>query len=105
MSDINTVNLINQMRSMAAQAEGSTVGSIGANQPPFANVLNNALNQVNDLTQNADGLKTQYELGDTNVSLGEVMIASQKANLGFEASVRVRNKVVQAYQDIMNMPV
>lgn len=105
MTDINTVNLINQMRTMAAQAEGSMAEVSGTNQAPFNAVFQQALNQVNDLTQNADGLKTRYEMGDPNVSLGEVMIASQKSNLGFEATLRVRNKVVQAYQDIMNMPV
>lgn len=104
MSDINTVNLINQMRSLAAQAEGTRVDS-GSSHISFSSVLQQALNQVNELSQTADGLKTRFEMGDPNVSLGEVMIASQKSNLGFEASLRVRNKLVQAYQDIMNMPV
>lgn len=104
MTDINTVNLINQMRSMSAQAEGSRIEG-GANQTPFNLIFQQALNQVSDLNSNADSLKTRFELGDPNVSLGEVMIASQKSNLGFEATLRVRNKVVEAYQDIMNMPV
>ncbi|KTD59024.1 flagellar hook-basal body complex protein FliE [Legionella shakespearei] len=104
MSDINTVNLINQMRAMATQASGSTV-EVGANQAPFSTVFQQALNQVNDLSQTSDALKTRFEMGDPNVSLGEVMIAAQKSSLGFEATLRVRNKVLQAYQDIMNMPV
>lgn len=104
MSDINTVNLINQMRTMAAQANGSTM-EVGANQAPFSTVFQQALNQVNDLSQSADALKTRFEMGDPNVSLGEVMIAAQKSSLGFEATLRVRNKVLQAYQDVMNMPV
>lgn len=105
MSDINTVNLMNQIRAMAAEVEGSKVEVGASNQAPFNTVFQNALNQVNDLIRTSDGLKTQFEMGDPNVSLGEVMIASQKSNLGFEATLRVRNKVVQAYQDIMNMPV
>ncbi|AMP89595.1 flagellar hook-basal body complex protein FliE [Legionella pneumophila] len=104
MSDINTVNLINQMKTLAAQAEGIKLDS-GLNQASFSSVFQQALNQVNELSQTADGLKTRFEMGDPNVSLGEVMIASQKSNLGFEATLRVRNKLVQAYQDIMNMPV
>lgn len=103
MTDINTVNILNQIKSMTAQAEGSPVNSIGSTQDSFGLVLQNALNQVNDLTQSSDTLKSHYELGDPNVSLGEVMIASQKASLGFEATITVRNKLVQAYQDIMNM--
>lgn len=104
MSEINTANLINQIRTMAAQAESSITES-GSSQTPFSLVFQQALNQVNDLGTTADALKTRFELGDPNVSLGEVMIASQKSSLGFEATLRVRNKVVQAYQDIMNMPV
>ncbi|HAT8179700.1 TPA: flagellar hook-basal body complex protein FliE [Legionella pneumophila] len=104
MSDINTVNLINQMKNLAAQAEGIKLES-GLNHASFSSVFQQALNQVNDLSQTADSLKTRFEMGDSNVSLGEVMIASQKSNLGFEATLRVRNKLVQAYQDIMNMPV
>ena len=105
MTDSNTVNILNQIRSMTAQAEGSHFNSVGSNQESFGLVLQNALSQVNDFTQSSDTLKTQYELGDPNVSLGEVMIASQKASLGFEAAITVRNKLVQAYQDIMNMSV
>lgn len=104
MSEINTVNLINQMRTMAAQAEGGMQATSSA-QSPFSNVFQQALNNVNDLTQTSDSLKSRFELGDPKVSLGEVMIAAQKSNIGFEATLRVRNKLVQAYQDIMNMPV
>ncbi|HAU2264692.1 TPA: flagellar hook-basal body complex protein FliE [Legionella pneumophila] len=104
MSDINTVNLINQMKTLAAQAEGIKPDS-GLNHTSFSSVFQQALNQVNELSQTSDSLKTRFEIGDPNVSLGEVMIASQKSNLGFEATLRVRNKLVQAYQDIMNMPV
>lgn len=104
MSDINTVNLINQMKTLAAQAEGIKLDS-GLNHASFSSVFQQALNQVNELSQTADSLKTRFEIGDPKVSLGEVMIASQKSNLGFEATLRVRNKLVQAYQDIMNMPV
>ncbi|MGL6029993.1 MAG: flagellar hook-basal body complex protein FliE [Legionella sp.] len=105
MTDINTVNLLNQIRTMSAQAEGAGM-EIGANSSSsFNTVFQQALNQVNDLTQNADGLKTRFELGDPNVSLADVMVAGQKSNLGFEATLRVRNKIVQAYQDVMNMPV
>lgn len=105
MTDINTVNLLNQLRSMSAMAEGNQFEPIHSQEEAFGSVFQSALNQLNDLTGHSDYLKTQYELGNTNVSLGEVMIASQKANLGLEAAIRVRNKLVQAYQDIMNMPV
>ncbi|MCE0723518.1 flagellar hook-basal body complex protein FliE [Legionella resiliens] len=103
MSDINTVNLLNQIKTMSAKAEGAVIETETSHS--FGTVFQQALSQVNELNQSADSLKTRFEMGDPNVSLGEVMIAAQKNNLGLEATVRVRNKVVQAYQDIMNMPV
>lgn len=104
MSEINTVSLLNQMRAMAANAEGTSV-EINSTQAPFGEVLQNALGTVNDLQQNSDALKARFEMGDKKLGVGEVMVASQKSNLAFEATLRVRNKMVQAYQDIMNMPV
>ncbi|CAM4430384.1 MAG: Flagellar hook-basal body complex protein FliE [Legionella sp.] len=104
MNDINTVGLFDQMQSMAAKAEGAIVDR-EANQSSFSAIFKNALNQVSDLSNNADSLKSRFELGDPKVSIGEVMIATQKSNLGLEAALRVRNKFLQAYQDIMGMPV
>lgn len=104
MSEINTVSLLNQIRAMTAQAGGASVEA-AENQAPFSSVFKRALDDVNELHQNSDALKSRYEMGDKNVSVSEVMIASQKASLGFEATLRVRNKVVDAYQDIMNMPI
>lgn len=104
MSDINTVNLFSQMQSMAAKAEGALVGT-ESNQVSFSSVFQNAMSKVSDLSDKADSLKSRYELGDSKVSIGEVMIATQKSNIGLEAAVRVRNKILQAYQDIMSMPV
>ena len=50
-------------------------------------------------------LKVGFETGTGDATLAEVMIASQKANLSFRAVTEVRNKLITAYQDIMNMPV
>ncbi|KTD16469.1 flagellar hook-basal body complex protein FliE [Legionella jordanis] len=104
MSEINTASVLNQLRVLAAKAEGS---SVEFNSPgtAFSDYLHNALGEVNHLQQGADNLKTRFELGDKSVGVGEVMVAAQKSSLAFEATLRVRNKLVQAYQDIMNMPV
>jgi flagellar hook-basal body complex protein FliE len=53
----------------------------------------------------SDQLRTRLDMGDRSVNLSDVMIASQKASIAFEATVQVRNKVVDAYKTIMNMPV
>jgi flagellar hook-basal body complex protein FliE len=57
------------------------------------------------LQQTSGSLKTRFELGDPNVDLTQVMLAAQKASLGFNATLQVRNRLVQAYQDVMNMPI
>lgn len=102
MTDISTINLISQMRAMTAQAQGVAVG---ANQESFSTAFKEALSEVNSANRAADEAKAGYQMGDPNFSLADVMIAGQKSNLGFEAALRVRNKLLQAYQDIMSMPV
>lgn len=104
MTEINDVSLINQMRIMAAQAK-SQAETITTGNQTFGSIFKQAVDSVNHLQQQSSQLKTRFELGDPDVSLSEVMVAGQKASLGFEATLRVRNKLVQAYQDIMNMPV
>ena len=57
------------------------------------------------MQEDAKSKVTALERGDRDISLAEVMIASQKSSVAFEATVQVRNKLVEAYKDIMNMPV
>lgn len=102
MTDINTVSLISQMRALNNQTQAS---GVEGNGPSFSQAMHQALGQVNALNQSSDNLKTRFEMGDSDVSLADVMVASQKSSLAFEAALRVRNKAVQAYQDIMGMPV
>jgi len=73
--------------------------------PSFSDMLGNAVNNVNELQQNASELRSAYEMGDPNVDITRVMIASQKSSVSFEALTQVRNRVVKAYEDIMNMPI
>ncbi|WP_111497732.1 MULTISPECIES: flagellar hook-basal body complex protein FliE [Marinobacter] len=73
--------------------------------PGFGDMLKQAVDQVNDLQSESGALRTAYEQGDPNVDIARVMIASQKASVSFEALTQVRNRVVQAYEDIKNMPV
>ena len=104
MADINTVNLIDQMRVMVAQSQVGRPEEISDGNS-FGAVFQQALGQVNSASQKADDLTQRMQLGDPNVSLADVMIETQKANIGFQGALMVRNKIVQAYTDIMNMPV
>jgi flagellar hook-basal body complex protein FliE len=71
----------------------------------FGEALKASLDQVNQTQQSANALGQAFESGTSTASLAEVMIAMQKASISFQATVQVRNKLVSAYQDIMNMPV
>ncbi|MDX1452540.1 MAG: flagellar hook-basal body complex protein FliE [Oleiphilaceae bacterium] len=73
--------------------------------PKFSDLLSNAVNSVNNEQQQSSALRTAYELGDPNVSITQVMVQAQKASVSFQALTQVRNKVVQAYEDIMKMPI
>ena len=105
----NTINpdtLLTQMRAMAAQAQGKTTQSSGAaGQSDFSDILKQSVEKVNDTQMNANKLADAFQAGDPNVQVSEVMVALQKSNVSFQAMLQVRNKLVNAYQDIMNMQV
>lgn len=73
--------------------------------PGFGELFSKAIDTVNGVQKEAGGLRKAYEAGTPGVSLTQVMIAAEKSSVSFEAMLQVRNKLVQAYQDIMNMPV
>jgi flagellar hook-basal body complex protein FliE len=73
--------------------------------PSFGDTLKQAIVQVNDLQIHSSDLKLAYELRDPKVDITQVMVASEKAGLAFTAMTQVRNKFVDAYRDIMNMPI
>lgn len=86
--------------SMSKAAPTPELGSSG-----FADMLGQAINKVSDTQQASTQLANAFEIGKSGVDLTDVMIASQKASVSFQALTQVRNKLVQAYQDIMQMPV
>jgi flagellar hook-basal body complex protein FliE len=124
-SDIN--QLLQQMRQMqsqlnvqqdgirqAAAPEGlqppNALGGIneaagGQKVQGFGELFQQAIGSVNATQQQASRLATSFEQGDPQVSLAQVMVASQKASVSFQALTQVRNHLVDAYKDIMNMPI
>lgn len=100
-------NVLAQLRATSAMAAGAAAPAarIGAAGVDFGQVLKTALEQVNGAQQEAGKLAMQFELGAPNMGLHDVMISLQKANVSFQAMVQVRNKLVSAYHDIMNMQV
>jgi len=71
----------------------------------FAEALTQALNGVDGAQTEAAELAKKFQLGDSKVSLEDAMISMQKANVSFQGAVQVRNRLVSAYHDIMNMQV
>ncbi|NQD38040.1 flagellar hook-basal body complex protein FliE [Permianibacter sp. IMCC34836] len=112
MSTIDRTQLLQELRALASQAGrtesagqvlNKSSGVSGVQQ--FSSLFSQALGNVNQLQQQAEGLQTRVEMGDKSVSLVQAMVASQKASIAFQATVQVRNRLVAAYQDIMNMPI
>jgi len=103
--EINQV--LAQMRVMAAQTQtGAAVPAAEeTGAASFGDLLKNSINAVNETQQTSGQLQSAFEKGEPGVDLAQVMIASQKAGLSFQAMVQVRNKLVEAYKDVMNMPV
>ncbi len=87
------------LRDQAAQRKPQTE----APETDFADLLKNSIDTVNDTQQQAGSLAKAFESGETEVPLAEVMVSLQKASVSFQAMVQVRNKLVEAYKDIMNM--
>jgi len=71
----------------------------------FQHALTQALNAVSQTQNQASQLQRAVQMGDSSVSLEQTMVAMQKAQIGFQATIQVRNRLVQAYSDIMNMQV
>ncbi|ASJ37984.1 flagellar hook-basal body complex protein FliE [Vibrio vulnificus] len=95
-----------EMRAMMLEASNTTAPATGAKvSADFSTLLNQAINNVNSLQKSSSDLQTRFDRGDADVSLSDVMIARNKSSVAFEATVQVRNKLVEAYKDLMNMPV
>ncbi|MES2663026.1 MAG: flagellar hook-basal body complex protein FliE [Pseudomonadota bacterium] len=116
MEDLGISDVLSQIRqiksemmlpnSFASSEESANINSKNVSpMSSFSEVLSKSLSEVNELQKHSTTLKNRFEMGDQNVSLSDVMIASQKASIGFEAVIQVRNKIVDAYKEIMNMPI
>ncbi|OIQ83347.1 flagellar hook-basal body complex protein FliE [mine drainage metagenome] len=99
-------DLVSQMRALAAEASArppADPSATAAAPSSFAGTLQAALNGVNQQMSHADTLQQAFASGQPGLSLSDVMLAGQKASLSFQAALQVRNKLVSAYQDIMNI--
>jgi len=96
---------VEQDNNIRGRMDGPSKVQETSDTPKFSDMLSQAVGSVNELQQTSSDMKTAYEMGDPNMDISRVMIASEKESISFEALTQVRNRVVKAYEDIMNMPV
>ncbi|WP_310627901.1 flagellar hook-basal body complex protein FliE [Limnohabitans sp.] len=109
ISNANIQSMIETLRSHQTQATGTSSSvnepsTTKVGQPSFFDSVKNALDKVNEADVKADAMTDAYDRGE-EVPLTEVVLSMQKSSLAFEATLQVRNKVMKAYEEIMNMPV
>jgi flagellar hook-basal body complex protein FliE len=98
--------MLSELRSASALAGGKAAGNAAPVEgPAFSEVLKSTIDQVNSAQQDAQKMAADFSSGQSNVNLQDVMINLQKANLSFQQMTQVRNKLVSAYHDIMNIQV
>jgi flagellar hook-basal body complex protein FliE len=106
MSSMQIQQVLAEMRSLQARASGAAEPTIATAQPSdFANLMKNSVDQVSSMQNQATALANAYEAGDKSVDLTKVMLEVQKAGLAFRAMTEVRNKLIDAYTQVMNMSV
>lgn len=101
---------IEQMLSVLQAHSAAAAGRVEAQSPPaggtdFAQVLQNSIAQVSQAQDQAQAMAANFAAGNSGENLHDVMIALQTASLSFQEMIQVRNKLVSAYQDVMNMQV
>ncbi len=102
----NLEQMLSELYAARDVAQGkSPAAAQGAGGADFGLALKSAIDQVNAAQQSAQQMTQDFAAGSDNVNLQDVMINLQKASLSFQQMVQVRNKLVTAYQDVMNMPV
>jgi flagellar hook-basal body complex protein FliE len=102
--------MLSQLRTAQALASRkpqapAAVAESSPKEGDFANVLKSSLGEVARLQNQAESTSKAFTVGDPNTNLQDVMISMQKSTIAFQQAVQVRNKLVQAYHDIMNMQV
>ena len=95
MSDMMINQVLNQIR---VRSHMPVNNDVAAPKTDFSALLQQTLSDVNNLQTNANSIRDSYEKGNSGIDLPEVMIATQKASLAFEAVTEVRNRVLNAYQ-------
>lgn len=103
-SGANIASMMQTLRAHQAQASGLDPAENKEVKSSFFDAVTSAVTQVNKAQITSQSAATSYEMGE-DIPLTDVVLKMQKASLSFEATLQVRNKVLKAYEEILNMPV
>ncbi len=104
MSQLSIDQVLAQIRALSAQAQpAASAPTHESGATAFASVLRAGLDQVNQSAQQANDLATAFQRGTPGVELPQVMVELQKASVSLRAVAEVRNRLINAYQEIMSM--
>ncbi len=109
MNTIDVSQVLSQIRALQTQASNRPSAPLAAETGSeaasgFGALLKSSIDSVSGNQNKASELQRKFELGDPNTDLASVMLATSKSQVSFKAMVEVRNRLVSAYQDVMNMP-
>lgn len=107
MSSVEIQSVLSQIRALQTRSAGTSgeQATDKTQQADFGELVGQALKHVNQTQSASAETAKAFEMGQPNVSLADVMLASSKSQVEFTALTQVRNRLVRAYQDIMNMPI
>jgi flagellar hook-basal body complex protein FliE len=115
MSSMQIQQVLSEMRALQTRVTGAAgdnplsvnlTGAPSSAQPSdFANLMKNSVDHISTMQNQASAMSAAYEAGDKSVDLTKVMLEVQKAGLAFRAMTEVRNKLLDAYSQVMNMSV
>lgn len=99
--------VLDQIQRQAQQVGGAStrLQSPRGNTPSFFDVLFNSINEINKTQVEAKSKTQQWMSGSHDIALNDVMLAMQKSSISFSFGMQARNKMIGAYQEIMNTPV
>ena len=106
MSEMKINELLSQIRNISGQVQPNiNLSPENESKTQFSTVLKSSIDKVNNQQMMVSDLVNRFEQGDESVELSRVMIEMQKARVSFEAVKQVRNQLVNAYKEVMSMPV
>ncbi len=105
MDSISRLTLTPDLYGVGGSSAAKALGTDGTQKAGFGSALSDALKSVSQAQNDSSSMQREVSMDNPSVSLEQTMVAIQKAQIGFQATVHVRNRMVQAYTDIMNMQV